>query len=276
MLFIRSYPLRVFVFLALFCLFSIHGLATGVKPVLAPGFELLSVETGSTVSLDGLRGKLVYVTFFNEGCMPCRDEVPFLNLLARENSEDLEVIGIGYRDSSAKHLIGVKERMGIEFTVLLDPKGHTAKAYKVWNLPSGYLVNERGELIARHIGRVEHKVARDVEIELARLRLLKSTRSVWIEEFEETTKAAQVQHLGPMVQYEIMRSLMRQGYPVAESRSDAGFVIKGSVSGMGLISGIKIEIYRRGQKKLLEEFQMPQGEDFCQAAFEIVNRLEKY
>jgi len=250
----------------------------------APGFELVSVsgergelgELGEKISLTDFRGKILYLTFFNEGCIPCRDEVPFLNHLALENPEDLVIIGIGYQDPRPKHLLGVKERMGIEFPVLVDEKGLVARAYKVWGIPAGFLINERGELVKRHIGRVEERLKSDVEAELARLREIKANRSIWVDEFKEVTAAAQVQNLGTKVRMAILESLKQRGYPVVEKKADADFIIKGSVSGMGLISGVNIQILKARSRKPLSEFSMtPTGNEFSPVAEEIISRTDK-
>jgi thiol-disulfide isomerase/thioredoxin len=253
----------------------------------APGFKLVPVgrehdgrdehdEHDEKISLTDLRGKIVYLTFFNEGCVPCRDEVPFLNQLAKKSPEDLVVIGIGYQDPRPRHLLGVKERMGIEFIVLVDEKGLVARAYRVFGIPAGFLINERGEMVKRYIGMDERRLESDVDAELARLGELKANRSIWVDEFNEVTAAAEVQNLGTKVRHAIHESLKQKGYPVAGKKGDAGFIIKGSVSGLGLISGVNIQILRPDSRKPLEEFSMaPPGNDFSRVAEEIINCIEK-
>ncbi len=243
----------------------------------APDFRLAEVGTGETVSLSDFRGRIVFINFFNEGCLPCRDEVPFLNLLSKKYPEELVVLGIGYDVKKEMRLLGSKERMDIEFSVLLDGRGLVARAYRVWSLPAGYLVNERGEIVRKYFGRVEKVLEADVEKEVARLRDLKANRSVWVEDFGEVTKAAQVQELGAKVRAAVIESLGEKGYPLAEKKADAGFIIRGSVSGLGLMSGVNIQIIRKGSRKPVEEFSMvPPDNDFSLVAGEILKRMEKW
>jgi thiol-disulfide isomerase/thioredoxin len=258
--------------------FGLAGIAEDQPDELppAPEFKLTSVKDGKEVSLAEFRGRIVFITFFNEGCIPCRDEVPVLNSLSEKYPEEFTVIGIGYQERSRMHLLGVKERMGIEFLVLLDSKGLVARAYKVGGLPAGYLVNERGELLNKYIGRVKDKLEADVAREVERIHGLKANRSVWVDEFNEATTAAEVQELGTKVRQAVISSLEKKGYPLAEKKRDAGFVIRGSVSGLGLIAGVNIKILRQGSRKPIDEFNMsPKDNDFSLVADQIIKRLDK-
>jgi peroxiredoxin len=38
------------------------------------------------------------------------------------------------------------------FLVAYDPSGKTAKAYKVWGMPTSYLVSPKGEIVYTHMG----------------------------------------------------------------------------------------------------------------------------
>src|ERR1041384_107991 len=61
----------------------------------APQFALPALD-GGTVRLADLRGKAVIVNFWNEWCIPCRDEHPALKAFyeAHKSDPDFAMVGI--------------------------------------------------------------------------------------------------------------------------------------------------------------------------------------
>lgn len=50
----------------------------------------------------------------------------------------------------------------VRFAVAFDPSGKTAKAYKVWGMPTSYLVNRSGSIVYSGVG-FDPKHAESVE-----------------------------------------------------------------------------------------------------------------
>ena len=54
------------------------------------------------------------------------------------------------------------------FTIAFDPSGKTAKAYKVWGMPTSYVLSKSGAIVSTHAG-FDPKRAAAVESEIAAL-----------------------------------------------------------------------------------------------------------
>jgi cytochrome c biogenesis protein CcmG/thiol:disulfide interchange protein DsbE len=116
----------------------------------APTFNLPG--RSGTVSLDSLRGRVVYVDFWASWCEPCRRSFPWLNTL-RERYADrgLTIVAINL-DKDRRAADVFLEKFPAGFTVAYDPAGKTAEAYRVSAMPSSFLIGPTGTLLSSHAG----------------------------------------------------------------------------------------------------------------------------
>jgi peroxiredoxin len=127
------------------------GIETPDKAIAAPNFTLEDLD-GKKVSLEQLRGRVVFLNFWATWCVPCRAEMPAMEKLHREfNDKGLAVIAVNLRENSER----VREffdEMDLTFTVLLDGDGTVSEEYGVWSLPLSYFVNREGVFAGKSIG----------------------------------------------------------------------------------------------------------------------------
>lgn len=129
-------------------------LIDGVVP--ATEFTLASLD-GTTVHLSDLRGQYVLVNFWATWCLPCRDEMPYLQELATDHGADLTVLGINMRETATEIQPFIDE-VGVTFPILLQPDDATLLSYGIRGLPLTVLVDPRGQLVYRRIGPLEPDV----------------------------------------------------------------------------------------------------------------------
>ena len=116
----------------------------------APAFSLPG--RAGTVSLDSLRGRVVYVDFWASWCAPCRRSFPWLSSLQeRYASRGLTVVAIGL-DKDRRAADAFLEEFPGAFLVAFDPAGRTAEAYRVSAMPSSFLIGPTGALLSSHAG----------------------------------------------------------------------------------------------------------------------------
>ncbi len=145
---------RILTLVLLFCLATAaHAgkFAAGAgSPVPAPAFNLPTLA--GTVSLDSLRGKVVYVDFWASWCGPCRQSFPWMKSLSdRYAGKGLVIVAINL-DKDRKAAEEFLARYPAPFVVAFDPSGKTAKAFKVWGMPTSYIVGPTGAILSAHSG----------------------------------------------------------------------------------------------------------------------------
>ena len=130
----------------------------------APGFALADGK-GASVSLDALRGRVVYVDFWASWCGPCRRSFPWMaELQQRYGERGLTVVAINVdreRAAAERFLAAVPS----PFTVAFDPRGATPESWGVKGMPTSYLVDAQGNVALVEAGfRDERKPALEARI----------------------------------------------------------------------------------------------------------------
>jgi thiol-disulfide isomerase/thioredoxin len=112
----------------------------------APAFALPDAG-GANVTLESLRGQVVYVDFWASWCGPCRKSFPWMNDMAQKYGErGLKVVAINVdkRRADADRFLA---QVPAKFTIVFDPAGSAPTAWNVKGMPSSYLVDARGTVV---------------------------------------------------------------------------------------------------------------------------------
>jgi peroxiredoxin len=133
-----------------------HLSALGVQefrdPLLAPVFSLPTLSQQS-VNLREFRGSLVLLNFWATWCPPCVAEMPEFEKLYQELKPGrFVVLAVSIDTQGQKVVAPFWEKAGLTFPALLDPSGEVATRYGVRSLPTSFLINPDGEIIARILG----------------------------------------------------------------------------------------------------------------------------
>lgn len=117
----------------------------------APNFELIDLD-GSKRSLRDLRGRVVFINFWATWCKPCEDEMPAMERLYSDLSdEQFEMLAISV-DSSSGPVFDFRKDLGLSFPILLDTDRKVANRYQSFKFPETYLIDPNGILVARFVG----------------------------------------------------------------------------------------------------------------------------
>ena len=118
---------------------------------LGPDFTLVN-PAGKKISLSDFRGKVVLLNFWATWCGPCREEMPAMDKLYREfKGRGFEIVAVNVKDKREDALKFLKE-LKISFPVGLDPAGEVGLLYGAWGMPSTYLIDRKGIVLARMWG----------------------------------------------------------------------------------------------------------------------------
>lgn len=102
---------------------------------------------GTTDALDRYRGHAVVVNLWASWCAPCRDELPALDQIYRENrARGLVVLGIDQGEASSVAATFVRERK-VDYPILLDEDQRYGRAYAALGLPTTIFVDPGGRIV---------------------------------------------------------------------------------------------------------------------------------
>jgi len=128
---------------------SINSTSLSAEAIHAHNFRLPSLSTQQPIELVDFKGTIIYLDFWASWCKPCRKSLPELNKLRNELKKNInfEVIAVSLdenindaREFVAKH--------PVNYPVLIDSDGKLARKYGISVMPSSYLIDENGEIVA--------------------------------------------------------------------------------------------------------------------------------
>jgi peroxiredoxin len=129
---------------------SAQILEAGVK---APDFELKTLK-GDTVKLSELKGKKVMLNFWATWCAPCKKEMPDMQKLHEEASEDLVILAVNI--DPQLDVQGFIDENGITFPILLDEEDKVNQQYQVVSIPTSFFIDSNGVIQEKFIGAMPH------------------------------------------------------------------------------------------------------------------------
>ncbi|NLR80716.1 TlpA family protein disulfide reductase [Chitinophaga eiseniae] len=106
---------------------------------------------GKPVKLSDYRGKYVLLDFWASWCGPCRAENPnVLDNYERFHAKGLEILGVSLDDKKDAWIKAIKDD-GLEWAHVSDLKGwknEVAKEYNIRAVPSNFLIDKEGKIVA--------------------------------------------------------------------------------------------------------------------------------
>ena len=128
------------------------GLKPEAERLLAPDFVLPDLA-GGRWHLYEFRGRPVLINFAATWCLPCRDELPALSRLQRQQGPGgLQVVAVFVDRTGRVDVAPLAEELALPFPVLLDPRGVVLRVYRVRALPTTFLVDSRGRVARTVVG----------------------------------------------------------------------------------------------------------------------------
>ena len=106
----------------------------------------LNVFEGKGVFLDDLKGKWIVFNYWADWCPPCIKEIPELNSLQSNFSDDLKVFLINFDMLEGEELKQQLEKFNVQVDSLLTDPSIIYDWAIPENLPVTFIINRKGEL----------------------------------------------------------------------------------------------------------------------------------
>jgi len=151
--------------------------ADSVVPSLEMAFDFpFAVYTGKKtlgsifLNLSDLQGTPVVLNFWAGLCPPCTAEMPELQEFYDEYADKVLLLGIdvgrytglGERTDASELL----HDLGITYPTGFDRDGNTIKMYEVFNMPTTFFINSKGEIYRKWTGVINKKALIEISDEM--------------------------------------------------------------------------------------------------------------
>jgi peroxiredoxin len=146
---ILMYRLKSLFNLLIFCGLLCPMLSVTADPV---DFELTGLD-GKQYRLSDYRGKWVLVNYWATWCPPCQDELPELEIFYNNyKDQNAVVLGVAMERIDQKWLKAFVDEQFLSYPILMTKPAARTELGEIPGLPTSFLVNPKGELVARRVG----------------------------------------------------------------------------------------------------------------------------
>ncbi|MDA1013076.1 MAG: redoxin domain-containing protein [Planctomycetota bacterium] len=126
------------------------------KDQFAFDFSLKDLE-GNTVSLAGLKGKVVIADIWGTWCPPCRKEIPhFIDLQKEHGEAGLQIVGLNFKPSGdGEDINTVKkfaEEFGINYPCLIGDQSVIRQVPNLQGFPTTLFIDRNGKVRKKVVG----------------------------------------------------------------------------------------------------------------------------
>jgi peroxiredoxin len=123
---------------------------TGSNP--APDFTLQDLN-GKSVSLAGLRGKVILLDFWATWCPPCVKEIPhFVELYEQYKDKGVEILGISLDREGISVVKPFVQKFQIKYPIMMTDGKVDNDFGPITSIPTTFLIDSSGNIIKKYIG----------------------------------------------------------------------------------------------------------------------------
>tara|TARA_A100000164_G_C21530811_1_gene595929 strand:+ start:50 stop:559 length:510 start_codon:yes stop_codon:yes gene_type:complete len=137
---------------------NIKNIVISKEPKKYDNLMFLDVNN-ETINLNDYPGNLILINFWATWCLPCKEEMPSLDLL-QENLklDNLKIFPINVgKDSIEKSEIFFLDLKIKNLKIYFDSPITLAKKFALRGIPTSILINKEGEEFARIVGSIDFK-----------------------------------------------------------------------------------------------------------------------
>jgi thiol-disulfide isomerase/thioredoxin len=124
--------------------------------------DLISFNNAE-LSLEELKGKVIFLNFWASWCPPCRAEMPTIQSLYNKmkNRKDLVFVMVSLDNDSSKAKVFIKSS-NFDFPVYFL-NGYFPKIYDSGTIPSTYVISKDGKIVAKEVGMADYNTSKFID-----------------------------------------------------------------------------------------------------------------
>jgi len=124
------------------------GLIQPTRPTAAADFTAPGLNS-QPLRLSDFKGRVVFLNFWATWCLPCKEEMPSMERLYRRYKErGLTILAVSVDAGGSAPVAAFVKELRLTFPIGLDPRLEVAGRYKIWALPSSFLIDRQGNTAA--------------------------------------------------------------------------------------------------------------------------------
>lgn len=144
---------------------------TTADPNAIPALDFaLYDQYGNQHTLSDYEGKTIFLNFWGTWCPPCRNEMPDIQKLYEEYSEeeDPSVIILGVaaphysREGSEEEIEEFLEENGYTYPVLMDTDAELFRGYGIYSFPTTFMIDSNGNVFGYVSGQLNEIIMRSI------------------------------------------------------------------------------------------------------------------
>jgi thiol-disulfide isomerase/thioredoxin len=124
-----------------------------------PDLSLTDIN-GASLTSASWRGKVTIVNFWATWCAPCRVEIPGFMALEQAHPGRVQIVGLSVDESEDEVRAFMKEH-GMTYPVAIVTSEVAERFGGVVGLPTTFVLDPEGRIVARHVGLVSMDVYRE-------------------------------------------------------------------------------------------------------------------
>lgn len=124
----------------------------------APGFSAENID-GKQISLNSQKGKVILLNLWATWCPPCRAEMPSMERLFHKlKDSNFTILAISTPSppkETREKIVDFVNEFNYTFPVLIDDSREISNQYGSGSIPTSWIIDAEGKVIARFVGSME-------------------------------------------------------------------------------------------------------------------------
>ncbi len=121
----------------------------------APDFSANRLDGTGSLSLSGLRGKVVVVNFWASWCTTCKAEAAILGAVEKQwRAKGVVFVGVDSRDTTAP-AEAFEAAYGMDYVSVVDPNADIGQHFYVTGFPETYFIDKTGKVVKKFVSAID-------------------------------------------------------------------------------------------------------------------------